>query len=950
LSSALSIARFSIVRFSIARLSIVPGFALSLVAITLGFALTATTTAGAAPREFAGSTPLQWSVRYANSEASRLSSSGEFSMPAGKWNYANFLELRSMLYLDDRLAGPAPRYHDFVKTTLDSFLSPDGKTIAKIKLSVYSIDDYAPAVTVQYLYRTDKDPRYKNTIELIRRQLDPGQHPRVKEGAFWHKKRYPHQIWLDGLYMGSPFYAEYTSTLEAPGKRAAAYDDILNQFRISAKYTHDKKTGLYYHAWDESREQSWANKETGQSPNFWSRAIGWYSMALVDVLDFLPDATATDKARRAELVTILKSVLDGVIKHQDLASGCWWQVTDQGHRQGNYLEATASAMFAYTMAKAINRGYIDRATYEAPALKAYSGIIDTLVKTNADGSIDLTQCCAVAGLGYGRDGTYEYYLSEPIINNDPKGAGSFILAGIEFDRLLGINETAKTVPASPAFKIGKDPATTSTPTLSPTPTPTSTLSRPPRTEPIQNPESKIQNPSDPWTLVPQILSRIKAPVFPDRVYSIVEYGAPTDGKGDSTAAIRAAIAACATAGGGTVLIPPGAFVTGPIYLKSNVNLHLEGGSRLLFKTDPDAYMPAVFTRWEGVELMNFSPLIYARGEENIAITGDGVLDGQADEKNWWPMNGLAKARVPGVDPKTTSRARLMRQADEPIEKMDPVKRIYGKGENLRPPFIQPYDCKNILIEGVTIVRSPFWEINPVLCANVTIRGLKIDSHGPNNDGIDPESCTDVLIENTTFDTGDDCIAIKSGRNNDGRRINAPSQNIIIRNCVMKDGHGGVTIGSEISGGCRNVFIEDCRMDSPHLDIAFRFKTNAVRGGVIENIHMRNVRVGRVADSVVRIDYHYEEGIKGDHMPTVRNVSMDNVTSQSSPRAMTLKGFPNNPIRDIAIRNCTFNGVEGRDIVQHIEGLVQENVTINRIAGAPSAPVSAKKKAQKKATP
>ncbi|MDF9833073.1 unsaturated rhamnogalacturonyl hydrolase [Ereboglobus sp. PH5-5] len=412
------------------------------------------TTIGAAPIKFSGSTPLQWSVRYANSEASRLCVSNEYSMPKGKWNYANFLELRSMLYLDDRLAEPKPRYRAFVQATTDSFLSDDGRSVARFKPGEYSIDDIAPGVTVQYLYRTDKNERYRNTIELMRRQLDPGKHPRVSEGAFWHKKRYPHQIWLDGLYMGSPLYAEYTATLEAPERRRAAYDDIALQFRISAKHTHDKKTGLYYHAWDESREQGWANKETGQSPNFWSRAIGWYSMAIVDVLDFLPDETAADKTRRAGLITILKSVLDGVIKYQDPESGCWWQVTDQAHRRGNYLEATATAMFAYTMAKAMNHGYIDRATYEAPALKAYGGLIETLVKVNADGSIDLTQCCAVAGLGYGRDGSYEYYLSEPIINNDPKGSGPFILAGIEFDRLLDINETQKTLPASLVFKIG----------------------------------------------------------------------------------------------------------------------------------------------------------------------------------------------------------------------------------------------------------------------------------------------------------------------------------------------------------------------------------------------------------------------------------------------------------------------------------------------------------------
>jgi unsaturated rhamnogalacturonyl hydrolase len=442
-------------------------------------------------------------------------------------------------------------------------------------------------------------------------------------------------------------------------------------------------------------------------------------------------------------------------------------------------------------------------------------------------------------------------------------------------------------------------------------------------------------PADPWADVPAILARIKAPSFPDRVYPITDQGAPTDGRGDSSEAIRKAIDACAAAGGGTVLVPAGKFLTGPIHLKSNVNLHLDEGATLLFYTDPARYMPPVFTRWEGVELLNFSPLIYAHEQENIAITGKGTLDGGADYDNWWGWVLLDPKTKPKVPLARASRDRLMREARMPAGRQDPRQRVYGLHEYLRPPFIQPYRCRNILVEGVTILRSPFWEIHPVLCRNVTVRGVTIRSHGANNDGCDPESCSDVLIENTSFDTGDDCIAIKSGRNDDGRRVNVPSENIIIRNCSFKDGHGGVTIGSEISGGCRNVFVEDCVMDSPNLDIAFRFKTNAVRGGVIENCNMRNVRVGRVSDAVLRVDYWYEEGDKGDHKPVVRNITLENLASQSSPRAMILKGFKDDPIRDITLRNCTFNNVENDDIIQDVEGLVRDNVIINRASAPPS---------------
>ena len=216
----------------------------------------------------------------------------------------------------------------------------------------------------------------------------------------------------------------------------------------------------------------------------------------------------------------------------------------------------------------------------------------------------------------------------------------------------------------------------------------------------------------------------------------------------------------------------------------------------------------MFTRWEGVELMNYSPFIYAYEAENIAITGPGTLDGQAGPDHWWDWRGTRP-----------ERGRPDRRRREPADRdagrgVPVAERVFGEGHFLRPNFIQPYRSRNVLIEGVTIVNSPMWEIHPVLCQSVTVRGVTVNSHGPNNDGCNPESCRDVLIERCTFDTGDDCIALKSGRNDDGRRVNVPVENVVIRDCSMKDGHGGVVIGSEISGGARNVFAERCRMDSP----------------------------------------------------------------------------------------------------------------------------------------
>ncbi|MBV9772985.1 MAG: glycoside hydrolase family 28 protein, partial [Gemmatimonadetes bacterium] len=283
-----------------------------------------------------------------------------------------------------------------------------------------------------------------------------------------------------------------------------------------------------------------------------------------------------------------------------------------------------------------------------------------------------------------------------------------------------------------------------------------------------------------WELVPRILARIRPPVFPRRDFPVTRYGAVGNGTTDNTRAFRRAIAACAAAGGGRVVVPAGRFLTGPIHLKSRVNLHLSRGATVAFSRDPKAYLPPVLTRFEGVELMGYSPFIYALDQHDVAITGEGTLDGQADETHWWPWKA-AKAPAPN---QVAARTRLIAMMEAGVPA---AQRVFAEGSYLRPQFIQPYRCRNVLIEGVTIVNSPMWEIHPVLCTNVTVRGVKIDSHGPNNDGCDPESCRDVLIENCVFDTGDDCIAIKSGRNADGRRIAVPSENIVIRGCRMKDG-------------------------------------------------------------------------------------------------------------------------------------------------------------------
>jgi polygalacturonase len=426
-----------------------------------------------------------------------------------------------------------------------------------------------------------------------------------------------------------------------------------------------------------------------------------------------------------------------------------------------------------------------------------------------------------------------------------------------------------------------------------------------------------------WAAADAILARIVAPVFPDRAFDITKYGAVGDGVRDCTDAFRAAIAACAAAGGGRVVVPAGRFLTGAIHLKSRVNLHVSEGGTIAFSRDPTKYLPVVHTRWEGVELMNYSPLIYAFEQRDVAVTGKGTLDGQADAEHWWPWKGAKGA--PAGTTQNEARAKLI---DMGARGVPVAERVFGDGSRLRPNFIQPYRCQNVLIEGVTIVNSPMWEIHPVLCTNVTVRHVTVNSHGPNNDGCDPESCRDVLIEGCTFDTGDDCIALKSGRNEDGRRVNAPIENVIIRNCVMKDGHGGVVIGSEVSGGARKIFAEKCRMDSPNLDRALRIKTNSVRGGYVEGVFMRDCTVGQVAEAVVTIDLFYEEGDKGSFPPRVGDIEMRNVTSRKSQYALRLRGYAHTPVQNVRITDCTFDNVEKEDVVEGVTRLVLTNVSIN----------------------
>ena len=414
----------------------------------------------------------------------------------------------------------------------------------------------------------------------------------------------------------------------------------------------------------------------------------------------------------------------------------------------------------------------------------------------------------------------------------------------------------------------------------------------------------------------RIEQSIQQPKLSEKVYAITSYGAKTTASAaQNQKAINRAIS-LASKKGGKVVIPAGTWNTGAIELKSGVNLVIEEGATLRFAFEPKLY-PLVRTSWEGLACWNYSPCIYAYQAKDIAITGKGTIDGGGNNDTWWQWNGNPrfgfKAGVTTESQKLGSRSKLLKQAEDGVAFDE---RKFGMGQGLRPQLINFLRSERILIKDVKMINSPFWVIHPLLCKNITVDGVYIWNEGPNGDGCDPEACENVLIQSCIFHTGDDCIAIKSGRNNDGRLWNQPSKNIIIRNCKMEDGHGGVVIGSEISGGCENVYAEDCEMDSPHLDRILRIKTNNCRGGLIQNINMHRIKVGQCGEAVVKInlDYESKEVCYRGFEPTVRNVNVEDVTCQKSNYGVLIIGRDAiENVYDINIKNCKFDGVQKQPV-------------------------------------
>ncbi len=746
--------------------------------------------------------PAPWSVRMADSVLRR-------QVPF-RWRYEHGLALLAILRVWQR-TGEA-RYLDHVRSAIDPMIGANGG-IDTYAVEEYNLDQINPGRVLFPLYGLSGDERYKRALSLLREQLR-GQ-PRTSEAGFWHKKIYPHQMWLDGIYMASPFYAEFAQTFDEP----AGFDDVARQLTLIEQHTRDARTGLLYHGWDESRQQRWADPATGCSPSVWGRAMGWYAMALVDVLDYWP----LDHAARSTIVAILERLAIAVAAVQDPASGLWYQVLDQGGRAGNYLEASASCMFVYALAKAVRRGYL-AGRYAAVAERGYRGVLARLIQVDAQGSVSLTGICGVAGLGGSpyRDGSYEYYVGEPVVTNDYKGVGPFIMASLEMEA----TQTAGREHLGSASMTGHAAA----------------------------------------------------------LFNVRDYGALGDGAALDTAALQAAVDACGRAGGGTVYVPAGRYVTGSIVLQSDIALHIDAGATLLGSEDERDY-PVIETRWEGAECEAHAPLIGGTGLRNVAITGRGTIDGRG--AYWWQRRREQRLRHP------------------------------------RPRLIAFDRCSNVLLEGLTLVNSPSWTVHPLRCENVIVERLTIanPADSPNTDGIDPESCRYVHIANCHIDVGDDCIAIKSGTEAGGRATLAPCEAITIVSCTMVHGHGGVVIGSEMSGSVRNVVIANCVFVG--TDRGLRLKSRRGRGGVIEDVRATNIVMqGVLCPFTMNLYYHI--GMKGDKdiadrrphpvtegTPRVRRIHFGHITARDARYAAAfLDGLPEMPLDDISFSDISISMAAG----------------------------------------
>ncbi|WP_223165670.1 glycoside hydrolase family 28 protein [Lentzea indica] len=428
---------------------------------------------------------------------------------------------------------------------------------------------------------------------------------------------------------------------------------------------------------------------------------------------------------------------------------------------------------------------------------------------------------------------------------------------------------------------------------------------------------------DPWREVPRILARVCPPRFRRKAYDVTAYGAKGDGLTKNTEAFHRAITACHRAGGGRVVVPAGTFLTGGIRLLSNVELHVSEGATIKFSTDPNDYLPLVLTRWEGTLCYNYQPFIYAFEQKNIAITGKGTIDGDATNGPWpeWRAGSTALLRQWGEEGK-------------PVEE-----RIMGPGKNMRPNMIQFFRCRNLLVEDVLIKNPAMWSLHFVFSRNITVRRIEIYSTNSQGDGVDLDSSSYAHVHDSKFNTNDDCVVVKCGRDADGRRVGIPSTHIVVERCKFSGRWGGITIGSEMSGGVQKVFCRDCEINAPDypgrypIKHALYIKTNQDRGGVIDGVHLRNVFGQNVEREILFVSMFYQNGGTKGFFPQINNLTIDRMRINGGKIAATFRGFPQSHIRNVLISNSAFTGITEPNLIENTDNLVFRNTTINGVVPA-----------------
>jgi polygalacturonase len=434
-----------------------------------------------------------------------------------------------------------------------------------------------------------------------------------------------------------------------------------------------------------------------------------------------------------------------------------------------------------------------------------------------------------------------------------------------------------------------------------------------------------QTPSLPWPAANEIVAEVIPPVFPAQTFNVASFGASGNGSTDNTSAFARAITACNAAGGGMVEVPTGTYVCGAIELLSNVNFHLDSGATIKFSSNA-ALFPLVHTRYQGIDLMNFSPLVHAANQTNIAITGSGTFD--ATNASW---------NKDGSNNFTTLESE--ETAGTPI-----TQRIFGSALPLRTTFVEPFNCTNVLIQGVTVVNSKFWQLHPCLCTNVTVDSVTTNSTSAQTDGCDPEGCTGVVIENCHLTAGDDCIAVKAGRNHDTLRVHKPSQYVVVMNSFFTGPWGIVTCGSEISDGVQHVYGYNLASAGTGVRYALYLKTNTLRGGYIQDINLDTV-TGIFSHDIVSVDMKYN-GETGTNIPTVQNITLNNISDTSCPQVLDLVGLSNAPINNMVISNSNFTSITNTTNSISNANVTYDNVTVNGVdVGSPAVKVAASNKVE-----